>query len=64
MYTPFLANTTKYPFGIEIDSTIETLTNLRFADDILLFAQSKSDIGKMLKDLKDLPLLVLFKNVP
>ena len=37
------------PFGISMGSSgPQTLTNLRFADDVLLFAQSKQDIAKML----------------
>jgi len=44
--------TKKYSFGILVDKWDETLTNLRFADDLLLLAQSPRDIGKMLKDLQ------------
>ena len=38
-------------FGIPIISSHRTLTNLRFADDVILFAQQCSDIAKMLRDL-------------
>ena len=35
-----------------IESEADPLTNLRFADDIVLFASTKQDIVKMLRDLK------------
>ena len=35
-----------------IDNPEDPLTNLRFADDVLLIARNKSDVGKMTKDLK------------
>ena len=34
-------------FGLPVDNTKEPLTNLRFADDVLLFAQSRADVIKM-----------------
>ena len=40
------------PFGLQIDSWNETPTNLRFADDLLLLAQSQRDIEKMLNHLQ------------
>ncbi len=42
----------QHGYGIPVDSPKDPLMNLRFADDILLIAQSQSDIRKMLKDLK------------
>ena len=39
-------------YGFVIDSQTDPLTNLRFADDVLLLAQSKSDVVKMLRDLQ------------
>jgi hypothetical protein len=39
-------------YGIVIDDPSDPMTNLRFADDVLLFGGSKSDIGKMIVDLK------------
>ena len=38
-------------YGLLIDSPSDPLTNLRFADDIMLVAQSRSDASKMLADL-------------
>ena len=38
-------------FGISIAPGIRNLTELRFADDVILVAQSKSDVTKMLQDL-------------
>jgi len=38
-------------FGIKLQPDREDLTNLRFADDVILVAQQKSDIQKMLQDL-------------
>ena len=38
-------------YGIVIDSQTDPLSNLRFADDVLLFASSPTDIGKMIGDL-------------
>ena len=38
-------------FGIEIQPGCRNLTDLRFADDVLLFAQQRSDIEKMLQHL-------------
>ena len=46
------ARRTGAPFGILVDKWDETLTNLRFADDLLLLAQSPRDIGKLLRDLQ------------
>ena len=42
-----------HPFGIEIAKDGRFLTNLRFADDVLLVAQSKSDLVKMLTHFSD-----------
>jgi len=39
-------------FGVNVGS--EVLTNLRFADDVLLFAQCKADIGKMIGHLQEI----------
>eukprot|EP00959_Pyramimonas_sp_CCMP1952_P397542 8330028-Pyramimonas_sp.AAC.1 len=38
-------------YGFVIDSVDGPLTNLRFADDVLLLASSKSDVVKMPRDL-------------
>jgi hypothetical protein len=38
-------------YGIVIDSETDPLSNLRFADDVILLASSPSDIGKMINDL-------------
>ena len=38
-------------YGLVIDSETDPLTNLRFADDVLLFASSPADIAKMIADL-------------
>jgi len=38
-------------FGICLDATVRNLTDLRFADDVILVSQLRSDIGKMLRDL-------------
>jgi hypothetical protein len=48
------ANTrrTGHYFGLVIDDIADPLTNLRFADDVLLFAHSKHDIVKMIKHLR------------
>ena len=40
-------------FGIFSDVAEEPLTNLRFADDILMFARTKADIGKMIRHLQE-----------
>ena len=40
-------------FGVVIDSSEDPLTNLRFADDVLLFANTRQDIAKMITHLKD-----------
>ena len=45
------ARRTGHGYGIVIDDTDDPLTNLRFADDILLVAQSQADASKMLSDL-------------
>ena len=37
-------------YGVVIDDERDPLTNLRFADDILLFATSRRDIAKMIAD--------------
>jgi hypothetical protein len=39
-------------YGMIIDDPKDPLTNLRFADDVLLFASSKADIRRMIVDLK------------
>ena len=39
-------------FGIEVDRSRPNLTNLRFADDIVLVAASRSDIIKMITHLR------------
>ena len=38
----------KFYFGIRVSAEGDTLTNLRFADDCVLLAQSKTDATKML----------------
>ena len=38
-------------YGIVVDNKTSPLTNLRFADDVLLFAASPSDAAKMISDL-------------
>ena len=38
-------------YGIVLDDPQDPLTNLRFADDVLLIASSKRDVGRMLADL-------------
>ena len=43
---------TRHYYGIVIDDAADPLTNLRFADDVLLVAQSRQDAAKMLTDLK------------
>ena len=40
-------------FGIVIDDPESPLSNLRFADDILLFANSSPDLTKMIAHLQD-----------
>jgi len=39
-------------YGVVVDSVNDPLTNLRFADDILLIATCKADVARMLRDLK------------
>ena len=39
-------------FGMTIDQMTDPLLNLRFADDILLIAQSKDDAAKMIGHLQ------------
>ena len=39
------------PYGVVIDHVTDPLSNLRFADDVLLFATSQQDMAKMLRDL-------------
>ena len=39
-------------YGMVIDDPSDPLTNLRFADDVLLVAQSSSDIRKMMSDFR------------
>ena len=38
-------------YGFVIDDPSDPLTNLRFADDVLLFGNSRADIGKMITEL-------------
>ena len=38
-------------YGIVVDRETDPLSNLRFADDVLLFASAPGDIGKMINDL-------------
>ena len=38
-------------YGIVVDDAVSPMTNLRFADDVLLLAKSKTDIRKMIVDL-------------
>ena len=40
-------------FGVQLQPGKADLTNLRFADDVILVAQQKSDIRKMLQDLSN-----------
>ena len=40
-------------YGFVIDDVHNPLSNLRFADDVLLFAQSRADVKKMLANLKE-----------
>ena len=40
-------------FGFDVDQVTRNLTNLRFADDVVLFSQHRSDIAKMLGHLRD-----------
>ena len=42
---------TEHYYGIVIDDPRNPLTNLRFADDVLLIAASRGDVGKMITDL-------------
>ena len=39
-------------FGIVVDDPLDPLTNLRFADDVLLIAQSPADVRKMIEHLR------------
>ena len=39
-------------YGIVIDDESDPLTNLRFADDVVLIANSRADIAKMITDLR------------
>ena len=39
-------------YGIVIDDPLDPLTNLRFADDVLLTATSRTDLRKMIADLE------------
>jgi hypothetical protein len=41
-------------FGLQLSSEGGDLTNLRFADDVILVARQKSDIRKMLQDLSEI----------
>ena len=38
-------------YGVVVDDISDPLSNLRFADDVLLFASSASDVAKMITDL-------------
>ena len=38
-------------YGVVIDEEVDPLTNMRFADDVLLVATSKGDVAKMIADL-------------
>ena len=40
-------------YGVVVDSPTDPLSNLRFADDVLLFSSSPSDAAKMISDLKN-----------
>ena len=40
-------------FGVDFDGSCRNLLELRFADDVVLFAQQESDIVKMLRDLSE-----------
>ena len=40
-------------YGMVIDKPEDPLLNLRFADDVLLVAQTKADVTKMIRDLRD-----------
>ena len=44
---------TGFKLGINVDSQRDVLSNLRFADDVLLIAQCKSDARKMIKHLQE-----------
>ena len=44
---------TDIEFGLKMNCSNRNLTDLRFADDVILIAQQRSDIGKMLRDLSD-----------
>ena len=39
-------------FGIVVDQPDDPLTNPRFADEVLLIARSRRDVGKKIKDFK------------
>ena len=39
--------------GVVIDDPSDPMTNLRFAEDVLLIAQSKNDICKMIANLRE-----------
>ena len=41
------------PLGIQVESAEATLRNLRFADDVILFASCRDDIAQMIQDLAD-----------
>ena len=41
----------KFEFGVKLDESGRNLTDVRFADDVILAAMSRSDIVKMLHDL-------------
>eukprot|EP00959_Pyramimonas_sp_CCMP1952_P400956 8401770-Pyramimonas_sp.AAC.1 len=38
-------------YGIVVDDAADTLSNLRFADDVLLLSSNKRDVGRMIVDL-------------
>ena len=39
-------------YGVVVDSLTDPLSNLRFADDVLLFASGPADVAKMICDLR------------
>ena len=38
-------------FGVSLDTTVRNLMELRFADDVILVAQQRTDVCKMMRDL-------------
>ena len=39
-------------YGVVVDSLVDPLSNLRFADDVLLFSSNPKDAAKMIADLQ------------